>query len=418
MDTRRYQNDNEKYEGIIKKVGVKQMAIYSRELLKVISNYLKGKPEERKDAITLQIMYQKLNKINFFDESMKYHNSMYGIFKNKKMANPFILDNNKLEEQYMNLQGNTEVEIIAKKAQLENRFAKLCVYGRNKLIEQTAKNESKGECAKAYVNKIYKNILLEGKMEEFLDNGFKYYYKKEITKEEFEKLETSKLCKKFIGEENSTKNIDLEKAYIFSLYEHTHNNLMKEKAKDIAKIIRIYSKEQKQGIASFGMSVRNDARILGENNMSVSINIPNYSNPFKLHTPKTLIQDEERKNDINLEKQFRRNEIDIVTLPLKISTEQIEQMHELTRYEPFEFKNRRLYADERRMNIMQYMKDNIYIKREYQKQTVLNNIKQIKEKELELKQIKKEIQEKKETVRNLKEEIQTLKGNIEKSLED
>lgn len=418
MDTRKYLNDNEKYEEIMKKVGIKQTAIYSRELLKVISNFLKGKPEERKDEMALQMMYQKLNRIKFFDKMIKYHNSTYGVYNNKEMKNPFIIDTEKLDEQYMKLQDNTEIEVIAKKAQLENRFAKLCKYGRNKIIEQTAKGKSKGDCAKTYVNKIYKNIVLSGKMEEFLDNSFKYYYKKEFTKEEFDNLETSQLCKNLINEANGANNIDIEKAYIFSLYEHTHNNLMREKSKDIAKIIKIYAQEQKQGIASFSMNIRNDARILGENSIALSINIPNYVSPFKLHAPKSLILDEEKKNNISLEKQFSRYETNIMTLPLKLSTEQINKIHDITRHDPFAFRNKQLYADERRMNIVQYMMDNLYRKREYQQQSILSNIKQIKQKETELKQIKKEIQQKKETVRNLKEEIQSLRGNIEKSLED
>lgn len=418
MNTQTYINNDDKYEEIIKKRGVKQIAMFSREVLKSISNLSKGKSEEQKDKITLQIMYQNLSRINFFDRMIEYHNSVYKVFNAKEMTNPFIINKEKLDEQYICVQDNTEVEVKSKKAQLENRFAKLCRYGRNKIIEQTARGKSKEDCAKIYVNNIYKNMLISGKMEEFLDNCFKYYYKKEITKEEFNNLETTKFCNNLINTVKERYNIDVEKAYIFSLYENSHNKLMIEKSKDISKIIKIYAQEKKQGIASFCLNVKGSGNTEKQNFMDLSISIPNYANPFKLHAHKTLIQDEEKENNIEIEKQFRKYDTNIMTLPLKISTEQIEKMHNMARYNPFAFKNQKLFADERRMDITQYMINNLYQKREHQQQVILNNIKQIKQKESQLKELKKEIRQKKETARNLKEEIQSLKGNMEKSLED
>lgn len=418
MDTRRYINKDKKYEPIIKNTGLRQTAMFSRELIKYIANETKGKNEESKDFITLQLLYQNLDKIKFFDDMLQYHNRTYGVFNNKEIKNPFILNKTKIAEQYTNAQNNSRIEVLAKKAQLENRFAKLCEYGRNKVIEQSARGMSKEQCARIYVNKIYKNIISSGITEEYFENCFKYYYKHELSKQEFENLETTKTCQKFIDESSESNNINMEKAYMFLLFEYMHNDLMHEKTKDTRKIIKLHAQEKEKGEETFTINVKEDGRIIGENNASVTINIPNYISPFKIHAPKSVITDEEKQNNIKLEKESGRYETNIMTLPLKLSTEQINKVNEVTRYNLFAFRNQGLYADEKRMHVVNYMIENLYKKREHQKQTILGNIKQIQQKESELKQIKEEIRQKKETAKTLKEEIQSLKGNIEKNLED
>lgn len=419
MDARTFINDaksNNKYKEILKLVKLDKLAIYSRETIKKANELSNEKCEREKDRIELNVMYQALKRINFFDQLIDIHNHKYKIFNTKEMINPFIIGKDTLENEYINTQKDKYVEILAKKAQLQNRFSKLCKYGRNVIIEKTAKGKSKEECARIYENLIYKNILAQGKMEEFLDNGFKFYYKKELTSEEFEKLETTQMCSELIRKNKKEFNIDIKSAYIFSTYEHTHNYLAKEKANDITRIIEIYAKERKKGTPSFDIGIRNDPKILGQNGMGITINIPNYVCPFRMHCTKELVMDAEKENDIKLNKQFRQCPVE-PTLPHKITSEQINKIQELSKHGLAYFKDKRIYSDETRRYVSQYLTNNLCIKHEYTKQEILGTIQEIKQKESELNKINQEIKEKRTKAKELQNNIRTLRGKIEEKLE-
>ena len=83
MEIQSYINNEDKdkkFNSIVKSVGIMQLAMYSREALKKVKEQSEGKKEEQKDRIELGIMYQALNRIKFFDKSIKFHNQKYKIF--------------------------------------------------------------------------------------------------------------------------------------------------------------------------------------------------------------------------------------------------------------------------------------------------------------------------------------------------
>lgn len=418
MDTKTYTNKDNRYDDILKKMTIPQLAVYSINILKNMQENSQGKSGETKSRIELRTMYQALKQIRFFDHTIKVHNSQYKVFKSNELLNPFIIGKDTLDKQYIHTEDNKEVEILAKKAQLENRFSKLCKYARNKVIEKTARGASKDEYAKIFVNEIYKKIIVSGKMEEFLNNNYKYYCQRSMTAKEFGELETTKLYQQIIDELPRKNKIDIKNAFTFSMLEYVHNELAMKKSQDMNKIIDIYAKEKTKGVPSFNLSIKPDARILGQNSTGIVIDIPNYVCPFKMHISKYQIMDAEKRNNIKLEKQFRPHPIE-PTLPLKVSDYQINETQRLTNQGAiwYFYDGRDGYDNETRRLVANYMTNNLSQKHSYKQQEIRNNIKQIKEKEAKLKELENDINNKKQEAKRLKMQIQNMRDNIEKNLE-
>lgn len=425
MNTREFINDEKshtKYKEIFDKYKVGTLGVFSRSVVEKIQKISNGKSQTAKDIIGLKVMYGELNKIDFFDKLIDRHNYIYKIFETSEMENPLVTKKDILESQYTQSNKDKPVEILAKKAQLENRFSKLCKYGRNRLISKLAKKGQEQKMGRLFINTIYKNILIQGKMDEFLDNCHKFYVTKEIAKEEFEKFETTKMCEELIKQTKEEK-INVKNAYLFSTFEYTQNYLLKNKAKDITKILDIYMEEKKKGEPSFDIETRNDPRVLGENDTGISVNIPNYVSPFKLHCSKELISDAEEKNEVKLLKQNIENPLE-ATIPHKVTDEQINKIKELIKYKEIFFKDRKrmsmdtkIFLNQKRVDISKYLTNNLEIKNKYMRREIRGKVTEIKEKEAELEQSKKETKGMKTKAKELKKEIDSIKENKEEKLE-
>lgn len=416
MEIQSYINNEDKdkkFNSIVKSVGIMQLAMYSREVLKKVKEQSEGKKEEQKDRIELGIMYQALNRIKFFDKSIKFHNQKYKIFETNDNVNYLNIDIITLEDIYLKTQNDTQIENLVKKTQLENRFAKLCKYGRNELIKRTSKGKPIENVLNEY-KKAFKEIAIKGDMEDFLDSCFKYYYKKEISTDEFNNLESVKICNKTLNQKES--KIGIKEVYTYSLYEYTHNKLMYEKNKDINRIIKIYAKEKELGLPSFDIATKRDARIKGPMEMGLVINLPNYICPFKMHVSEAVIEDAEKENNIQINKQFRKYPIEPI-LPLKIPTDKIYKIQEQTKQGAVQFKDKRSFSNETRREVSNYIVNNLFLKQEHTRQQILNKIKIIKSKEKELAELTQEIEAKKEKAKELQKDVKSLKIQIEENLE-
>ena len=71
--------------------------------------------------------------------------------------------------------------------------------------------------------------------------------------------------------------------YEYIIFERAKRQLMSEKNKDIMKLVNIYAKEKENGIPSFEISIENDKEQNKKYENVLSINIPNYVCPFKVH---------------------------------------------------------------------------------------------------------------------------------------
>lgn len=429
-----FEKEEIKYKEIVDKYGLNFIASYTNMALKEGEKIIRDKAPKQKNEIKLEIMYNIIEKINLDDEMIKNHNDKYKVFDSKNNINPFITSKEELRKQYVGIRKNSNVEVLAKKIQLENRLAKLCRYGRERVINSSmgkrsaeylsiglTREKQRDEIGKIYANNIYKNLIDKKMVDNFLKVCFNQYTRmgnnpsKALPDDEFKKIPSIKECQGLIWQYKKKYDIDIIKVYEYISFEKVKKILMKAKDTDIIELVNQYAKEKENGIPSFEISIKNDKEQIEKYENVLSINIPNYICPFEVHTKTELLRDLQRQNFFRINKQTRENGL-TPSIPHKISDEDILKTQELMKDEDANFYRIGAAPSLKRAKVTNYLIDKAYQKQEYQKQEAKKKITEIKEKEAELKNEKEQLRKQKQKTNEISKQLKELKEKQNKNL--
>ena len=429
-----YENEEIKFKEIVDKYGLNFMASYTNWAVKEGDRLTRDRAPEKKNFIKLQVMYKIIERINLDEEMIKNHNNKYKVFDSKENGNPFLTSKAELRKQYLESWKDSKAEVLAKKIQLENRLAKLCRYGRERVINASmgkrsleylniglTKENQIEEIGKIYTNNIYKKLLDKNMVDNFLKVCFNQYTRfgdqpsKALPEEEFKKLPSVKECQGLIWQYKKKYDINILKVYEYITFEKTKKQLMREKDTDIIELVNQYAKEKENGIPSFEISIKNDKEQNKKYENVLSINIPNYVCSFEVHTKTELLRDLQRQNFFRINKQTRETGL-TPSVPHKIKDEDILKIQELMKDEDENYYRIGVSPSQKREKVTNYLIDKAYQKQEYQKQEIKKNIIEINEKEAELKKEKEQLSKQKQKTNEISKELKELKEKQNKNL--
>ena len=428
------EKEEQRFKEIVDKYKLNFIASYTKMVLKEGERLTRDEEPKKKNIIKLQAMYNIIDIINLDEKMIENHNYKYKMFDSRANKNPFLTSKEELKKQYMDSWKNSTVEVLAKKIQLENRIAKLCEYGRKRVITASmgkrsleyfniglTKEEQIEEIGEIYTNNIYKKLLDKNMVDNFSKVCFNQYTRggkqpsKALPEEEFKKIPSIKECQGLIGLYKRKYDIDILKVYEYIIFERAKRQLMSEKNKDIMELVNIYAKEKENGIPSFEISIENDKAQNKKYENVLSINIPNYVCPFKVHVKTELLRDLQKQNLFRINKQTRETGL-IPSVPHKIKDEDILNVQELMKDEEKNFYKVKPDFKIKREKVMNYLIEKADKKQEYQKQEIKKNIIEINKKEEELKNEKEKLKNQKQKTTILSKEIGNLKEKHEKNL--
>lgn len=427
-----FESDEIKYKETVDKYGLNFMATYINWAVKEGEKMTKG--QGNKHILKLHAMYKAIERIGIDEEMVKGHNYKYKVFDSKKSGNPFLASKETLRKQYIECWKDSKAEILAKKIQLENRLAKVCRYGREKVIESSMGRSSRDyfnigltrddqveEIGKIYTNNIQKKLMDKNMLESFLKTCANQYGRfggkpsKVLSEEEFNKVPSVKECRGLVLQYKRKYDIDVKKVYEFITFEQNQKRLMREKDADIIELVNLYAKEKAMGIPSFEISIKNDREQIKKYENVLSINIPNYVCAFEVHAKTEILRDLQRQNFFRINKQTRENGL-TPSIPHKITDIDILKTQELMKDEDVNFYRIGDKPSIKRAKVTNYLIDKAYQKQEYQKQEIKKNITAIKEKEAELKKEKEQLNNQKQKTNELSKEVRELKEKQNKNL--
>lgn len=418
-----YEIEEIKFKKIVDEYGLNFIAAYANWAEKEGERLTRDQAPEKKNRIKLQVMYNIIERINLDEEMINNHNNKYKIFNSIENGNPFLTSKEELKKQYVETWKDSKAEILAKKIQLENRLAKLCRYGRERVINASigkrsleylniglTKEDQIEEIGEIYTN-IYKELLDKNMVDNFLKVCFNQWTRvnqilKTLPEEKFKKLPSVKECQYLIEHYKRKYNINIKKVYEYIIFEKTKKQLMRKKDIDIIELVNQYAKEKESGIPSFEISIKNDKEQSKKYENVLSINIPNYVCAFEVHIKTELLRDLQRQNFFRINKQTRETGL-TPSVPHKIKDEDILKNQELMKNEDKNFYRIGVSPSQKREKVTNYLIDKAYQKQEYQKQEIRRKNIEINEKEAELKnekeQLNKQKQKKNKLLKGLKE---------------